>query len=315
MPARAHGRWPVFLVALCALTELCGGQGYATTGVITRISIEPPDCPRCVCVRVSRLHIFCCMKTHGRTHTLSLTFAPGRRTRCTRNTSTISAPSARFWARIFKPLANAVWRGCLHARDVGFACFPSVNTPHLHLLQQAKANADMRPSHTFTPTRPPAPPRRWFRHDTCSLFPVAGDGCGNCSLEFQVRKSVSVENSTEYYSVVTSEEAAVGCDGTCPEVSLASLAHSPHSSTATTTTTTAIFIVLIIVIVTMSTTTISTAWNHHATRDQHVQHVVRSSNRYSMQSLTHHHTTRKHVGELCCCTRRLSAPHGARALD
>lgn len=50
-----------------------------------------------------------------------------------------------------------------------------------------------------------------------SLFPVPGDGCGNCSVEFHVHKNVST--GTEYYTVITTEEKAASCNGTCPEVS------------------------------------------------------------------------------------------------
>ena len=43
MPLLPHGRGLV-LLALYVLASLCGGEEYATTGVITRVAIEPPEC-------------------------------------------------------------------------------------------------------------------------------------------------------------------------------------------------------------------------------------------------------------------------------
>ena len=61
-----------------------------------------------------------------------------------------------------------------------------------------------------------------------SLFPVPGDGCGNCSVEFHVRKNIST--GTEYYTVVTTEEKAASCNGTCPEVSSDTTTHLSRCS-------------------------------------------------------------------------------------
>ena len=60
MPVAPRGCRPVLLVALCALTASCGGEEYATTGVITRLSIEPPECPRCVRSAVMLTRSFVC---------------------------------------------------------------------------------------------------------------------------------------------------------------------------------------------------------------------------------------------------------------